>query len=264
MPEFREAIRERLAALSLSPTREAEIIEELSQHLEEQYEQALSRGADEAEAREAVLAELDENDLLAPELKRVERRVELEPLVIGKDGRTNMIADLWQDFRYAARMLARAPAFTTIAVLALALGIGANTAIFSVVNKVLLQPLPFRNPNELLLIWENATHLGFPKNTPSPANFLDWRDQSTLFTGMAAMGPKDFNLTGVGEPERLDGRRVSANLFDLLGVQPRLEAEILARGRQTRNAGCDSQLRPVAAAVRCRSKDCGAALESQW
>jgi putative ABC transport system permease protein len=227
MPEFREAVRERLAALCLSPTREAEIIEELSQHLEDQYEQAISRGADEAKAREAVLAELDENDLLAPELKRVERRVELEPLVIGKDGRTNMIADLWQDFRYGARMLARAPAFTTIAVLALALGIGANTAIFSVVNKVLLQPLPFKNPHELLLIWENATHLGFPKNTPSPANFLDWRDQSTLFTGMAAMGPKDFNLTGVGEPERLDGRKVSANLFDLLGVQPRLGRRFL-------------------------------------
>jgi predicted permease len=222
MPEFKEAIRERLAGLSLSPAREAEIVEELSQHLDDQYEQAMSRGADEAEARQAVLTELTESDLLAPGLKRVERRVIHEPLVMGKEGKTNMIADLWQDLRYAARMLARTPAFTTIAVLALALGIGANTAIFSVVNKVLLQPLPFKNPNELVMIWENATHLGFPKNTPSAANFFDWRDQSTLFTGMAAMAPKDFNLTGVGEPERLDGRRVSANLFDLLGVQPRL------------------------------------------
>jgi len=71
-------------------------------------------------------------------------------------------------------------------------------------------------------LWENATHLGFPKDTPSPANFLDWRGQNTVFTGMAAMAQKNFNLTGVGEPERLDGRRVSANLFDLLGVQPRL------------------------------------------
>jgi predicted permease len=222
MPEFKEEIRKRLEGLGLSPAREAEIVEELSQHLDDQYEQAISRGADEAEARQAVLTELNENDLLAPELKRVERRVTHEPLVMGKEGKTNMIADLWQDLRYAARMLARTPAFTTIAVLALALGIGANTAIFSVVNKVLLQPLPFKNPNELVIIWENATHLGFPKNTPSPANFIDWRDQSTLFTGMAAMAPKDFNLTGVGEPERLDGRRVSANLFDLLGAQPRL------------------------------------------
>jgi predicted permease len=227
MPEFKEEIRRRLEGLGLSPGREAEIVEELSQHLDDQYEQAMSRGADEAEARQVVLAELNENDLLAPGLKRVERRVAHEPLIMGKEGKTNMIADLWQDLRYAARMLARTPGFTTIAVLALALGIGANTAIFSVVNKVLLQPLPFKNPNELVIIWENATHLGFPKNTPSPANFLDWRNQGTLFTGMAAMGPKDFNLTGVGEPERLDGRRVSANLFDLLGVQPRLGRRFL-------------------------------------
>ena len=111
MPEFKEAIRERLAGLSLSPTREAEIVEELSQHPEDQYEQAMSRGAGEAEARQAVLTELDENDLLAPGLKRVERPVSHEPLVIGKEGKTNMIADLWQDLRYAARMLARTAAF---------------------------------------------------------------------------------------------------------------------------------------------------------
>jgi putative ABC transport system permease protein len=227
MPEFVEAIRERLAGLNLPPAREAEIVEELSQHLEDQYEQAMNRGADEAEARQAVLTDLNESDLLAPGLKRVEHRVLHEPLVMGNEGKTNMIADFWQDLRYAARMLVRAPAFTTIAVLALALGIGANTAIFSVVNKILLQPLPFKNPNELVIIWENATHLGFPKNTPSAANFADWRDQSTLFTGMVAMAPKDFNLTGVGEPERLDGRRVSATLFDLLGVQPRLGRRFL-------------------------------------
>ncbi len=73
-----------------------------------------------------------------------------------------------------------------------------------------------------MIVWENATHLGFPKNTPSAANFLDWQKQGTVFAGMAAMAPRDFNLTGVGEPVRLDGRRVSANLFDLLGVQPSL------------------------------------------
>jgi hypothetical protein len=222
MPDFKEEIRKRLAELSLSPTREGEIVEELSQHLEDQYEQLLSLGGSEAEARQAVLAELSESDLLGPALKRVERRAPQNPVVMGTERKSNMLGDLWQDLRYAARMLARSMAFTTIAVLALALGIGANTAIFSVVNRVLLQPLPFKNPHELVIIWENATHLGFPKNTPSPANFLDWREQSTVFTGMAAMAPKDFNLTGVGEPERLDGRRVSANLFDLLGVQPRL------------------------------------------
>ena len=133
-----------------------------------------------------------------------------------------MFADLGQDIRYGLRMLAKNPAFTAIAVLALALGIGANSAIFSVVDAVLLRPLPFKNPEQLVMLWENAAHLGFPKDTPSPANFLDWQKQATGFTGMAAMIERSFNLTGVGEPERLEGRRVSANLFQLLGVSARL------------------------------------------
>ena len=131
-----------------------------------------------------------------------------------------MIGDLGQDVRYGLRMLAKNPAFTAIAVLALALGIGANSAIFSVVNAILLRPLPYKNPEQLVMVWENATHLGFPKDTPSPANFLDWRQQTTVFESMAAFTERSFNLTGVGEPERLDGRRVSSNLFDLLGVRP--------------------------------------------
>src|SRR5215210_1607209 len=228
MPEFADEIRKRLGGLGLSALREQEIVEELSQHLEDQYERNLRGASTEEEAYRAVLLSLDESNLLGAELTRVERRGQPEPLTLGTERKPNMFADLSQDLRYAARMLARSPAFTTIAVLALALGIGANTAIFSVVNAVLLEPLPFKNPKELVIIWENATHLGFPKNTPSPANFLDWRAQSTVFTGMAAMAPKNFNLTGVGEPERLDGRRVSANLFDLLGVQPRLGRGFLA------------------------------------
>jgi putative ABC transport system permease protein len=139
---------------------------------------------------------------------------------MGTERKTNMLSDLRQDLRYGFRMLLKNPAFTAIAVLALALGIGANTAIFSVVNTLLLRPLPYKDPSRLVVIWENATHLGFPKNTPSPANFLDWQKQNTLFEGMAAFAERSFNLTGVGEPERLDGRRVSANLFDLLGVKP--------------------------------------------
>ena len=111
---------------------------------------------------------------------------------------------------------------------ALALGIGANSAIFSVVNTVLLRPLPYRNPDQLVMVWEDATHLGFPRNTPSPANFLDWRAQNTVFVGMGAMAPQSFNLTGAGEPERFDGRRVSGNLFSLLGVEPQLGRGFLA------------------------------------
>ena len=220
MPDFRSEIRARLAGLSLSPAREMEIADELTQHLEDEYEQALSRGVSEDEAERAVLADLKVPNLLGRELKRVERPVPQNPVPMGTPARSNMIGDLGQDVRYGLRMLAKNPAFTAIAVLALALGIGANSAIFSVVNAILLRPLPYKNPEQLVMVWENATHLGFPKNTPSPANFLDWRQQTTVFQGMAAFAERSFNLTGAGEPERLDGRRVSANLFDVLGVQP--------------------------------------------
>src|SRR5213078_3219043 len=218
MPDFKIEIRARLAELSLSPVREVEIVEELSQHLEEEYERALSCGASEEEARQQVLEQLNAPDLLGRELKHVERRVSQNPVTLGTEGKTNILADLWQDLRYGLRSLLKNPSFTIIAVIALALGIGANSAIFSVVNAVLLRPLPFKNPEQLVMVWENATHLGFPKNTPAPPNFVDWQKQNNVFTGMAAMSERSFNLTGVGEPERLDGRRVSANLFDLLGV----------------------------------------------
>src|SRR2546421_6181323 len=132
-------------------------------------------------------------------------------------------------------MLARSPAFTIIAVLALALGIGANSAIFSVVNTVLLRPLPYKNPDALVMVWDDQAHLGFPKDTPSPANFLAWREQNTVFAGMAAMAERSFNLTGAGEPERLDGQRVSASLFSLLGVDPQLGRAFTAAEDQPRS-----------------------------
>src|SRR6267154_867689 len=218
MPDFKVEIRARLVELGLSPVREAEIVEELSQHLEQEYERTVSDGASEELARQQVLEQLNASDLLGRELKRVERRVSQKPVAPGAQLKTNLLGDLTQDMRYALRVLAKNPAFTIIAVIALALGIGANSAIFSVVDAVLLRPLPFKHPEQLVMVWENAAHLGFPRNTPSPANFLDWQKQAQSFTGMAAMAERSFNLTGVGEPERLDGRRVSANLFQLVGV----------------------------------------------
>src|SRR5215217_5483568 len=218
MPDFKAEIRARLGELRLDPMREAEIVEELSQHLTEQYEQQLTRGASEEEARQSVLEELNAPDLLERELQRVEAPDARHGVAPGTERKGNLFADFAQDLRYGLRTLLKNPGFTIVAVSALALGIGANSAIFSVVNTVLLQPLPFKNPQQLVMLWENATHLGFPKNTPPPANFLDWQKQAGAFTGMAAMAERSFNLTGVGEPERLEGRRVSANLFDLLGV----------------------------------------------
>jgi putative ABC transport system permease protein len=216
MPEFKNEIRARLEHVDLSPTRENEIIEEWSQHLEDRFDEAIGRGATEEEAHRAALDELGQ--LLGRELKGIERRAPKNPVAPGTRRKSNFFGDVVQDVRYAVRMFAKNPAFTAIAIIALALGIGANSAIFSVVDAILLRPLPFKNPDQLVMVWENATHLGFPKDTPSAANFIDWRQQSTVFQGMAAFTEGTFNLTGVGEPERLEGRRVSANLFDVLGM----------------------------------------------
>jgi predicted permease len=129
---------------------------------------------------------------------------------------------LLQDLRYGARMLWKNPGFTLIAVITLALGVGANTAIFSVANTALLRPLPYQNPDELVMVWETAPKLGFPHNDVAPANFIDWRDQNRVFTQIAAFGGASLSLTGRGEPERIEGERVSASLFPLLGVTPAL------------------------------------------
>ena len=127
---------------------------------------------------------------------------------------------LIKDIRYAVRGLRKRPGFTLIAILTLALGIGANTAIFSVVNAVLLRPLPFTDPDRLAVIWEEASFAGFPRNTPAPANYFDWKKQNQSFEDMAATASTSFNLTGDGEPERVAAYRVSSNFFPLLGVQP--------------------------------------------
>jgi putative ABC transport system permease protein len=119
-------------------------------------------------------------------------------------------------------MLLKQPGFTLLAVLSLALGIGANTALFSVVNAVLLRPLPFHEPDRLVMIWEDATFIGFPQDTPAPGNYADWKAQSQTFADMAARDNRSFNLTGDGEPEKLQAYGVTANFFPLLGVKPAL------------------------------------------
>jgi len=129
---------------------------------------------------------------------------------------------LIKDIRYGVRGLLKRPGFTVIALITLALGIGANTAIFSVVNAVLLRPLQFRDPEQLVVVWEEASFAGFPTNTPAPANYVDWKNQNQSFADMAAASTESFNLTGDGEPERIAANSVNANFFPLFGVQPLL------------------------------------------
>ena len=126
----------------------------------------------------------------------------------------------WQDIRFGARMLLKNPGVTAIAVLTLALAIGANTAIFSVVNAVLLRPLPYRNPDRLVSLWAKVPEHGRWRTTP--ANFFDWKKQNTVFEDVAAFGTWTMTLTGDGEPEQLLGTRVSSGYFSVVGVEPML------------------------------------------
>ncbi len=133
---------------------------------------------------------------------------------------------LLQDLRYGVRMLMKKPGFTLIAVLTLALGIGANTAIFSVVNSVLIQPLPYQAPDQLVRLsgWSPQV----PGMSISYPDLLDWRAQNKVFTSIAGTRFNSYNLTGVDEAERLQGRAISAEFFDVLGVKPAMGRSFLA------------------------------------
>ena len=130
------------------------------------------------------------------------------------------MSTLMQDVKYGARMLAKRPGFTAVALVTLALGIGANTAIFSVVNAVLLRPLPLKDPDRLVMVVETNLSKGWDQFSVSPLNFTDWRDQNQVFEQIVASRNWAFNLTGNGDPERVRGTRVSAGLLEMVGATP--------------------------------------------
>lgn len=137
--------------------------------------------------------------------------------------RFRWIEDLWMDLRISKRSLLKKPGFTVFAIITFALGIGANTAIFSVVKAVLLEPLPYKNPEQLVMLWENDTLEGNDRNPVSPGNFGDWRNQNKASSQLAYYTkPGGVNVTGQSGPERIIASEVSANLFSILGVQPML------------------------------------------
>jgi putative ABC transport system permease protein len=179
VPDWKPEIRRRLASLQLAPAREAAIVEELAQDLDDCYAESLSSGATKAEAYQQTLAELSESELLKRELRRLERQSSQEPLVPGTNRRTYMVTDLWRDLRHGARMLFKNPGFTLIAVLTLSLGIGANTAIFGVVHALLLRPLPYHEPDRLVLLTDIGRAGG--RNFIPYSNFSDWRERAQSF-----------------------------------------------------------------------------------
>jgi predicted permease len=217
MHKWKDEIRRRLAGLKLEPAREAEIVEELSQHLDDRYAESLARGATSEEAYRAALAELGERELLQQELRRVQSQVEQEPIVLGTNRRSNMIADLWQDLRYGARMLRKHPGFTAVVTLTLALGIGVNTAIFTLLD-IALRPLPVKDPDAVV-------EIGWQGGMNSYPDYIYLRDHTQVLSGLTASASRDLTLTNHSSPEESEEvgvEYVSDNFFSVLGATPAL------------------------------------------
>jgi putative ABC transport system permease protein len=203
----------RLLSLLRRGRLEREMEEEMRFHLEMQIEQNLEAGMAPGEARFAARRQFGNQTWL----KEVSREM----------WSLKFIETLIQDLRYGARTLMKNPGFAAVAALTLALGIGANTAIFSVVNAVLLRPLQYSDPDRLVQVWQNFPQSGANQVTVSAPEFLDYKDQNRVFERMAAFRPQGFTLTGGAEPELIIGGRVSADLFPLLGVTPALGRALL-------------------------------------
>ncbi len=199
----------RFVALFRKEQQDRELAEELESHLQMHIEDNLRSGMNPAAARRQALIKLGGIEQ-AKEKYRDQRGIAALETVL-------------QDIRFGLRVLRRNPGFTAVAVLTLVLGIGANTAIFSVVNAVLLRPLPFPDPGHLMMIWHTPPQKSFPgvaRFVVSPANYLDWRSQNHVFDQMAAIGFRSLTLTGMGQPESVTGAAVSADFFTVLRVRP--------------------------------------------
>ncbi|HET7291944.1 MAG TPA: ABC transporter permease [Vicinamibacteria bacterium] len=224
MPDWAQAVRERVAGLKLDPCREAEIVEELAQDLEQRYAEALARGATQAEAAVEALAELRDGPALAREIARAAAAPSLAlSLVPGGEGRVNVFADSWQDLRYAARVLAKNRGFSAAALLSLALGIGANTTIFTVVKALFLSPLPVHDVGSLVSIFttdERNKGQGNDLMPISRPNYQDLRDQTDVFSSVAGFTFTPLSITsGAGDPEEIQACVASGNYFEVLGVK---------------------------------------------
>lgn len=220
MSEWSDHVRRALGPLPGDPARGEEIVAELVHHIEDRYQQSLAEGASEEAARARALTELSGSHPLIDELARMGRPHTAPPVVGHQGGRA--MSGIGQDWRYGWRQLRRDPWFTAVAASTLALGIGMNGAIFSVVHAVLLRPLPYAEPQELVMIWESRPKEGVNDNVVSPADFLDWRTRQRVFDGISTLSSGSVTLTGSGEPERIDAGNVSASFFSVLGVVPTL------------------------------------------
>jgi predicted permease len=221
MPDFHRLIRDRLRNSGLSPVREAEIVEEMAQHLRQRYDALRAAGSSEDNALAAIVAQLNQRDL-AGELRRVEQAAS-EPVALGTPKPAGFWTALRQDVRYGLRMLRLNPGFTAVCVLSLALGIGANTAIFQLIDAVRMRTVPVKDPQELFVL--RPTDMGRSGNMTGRYSYETngiWQQVRAQVQGFDtfAFGTTSFNLANGGEARYADGLWVSGEFFDVLGVQP--------------------------------------------
>src|SRR5262245_31445674 len=219
MRNWRSEVRRRLDGSDIAPGRLASIAEEVGQHFEQRYARLIAQGLPPGEAERVVLLELSDTDVVAREVRQIAHRTEPDATVFGgtrTPGR--WLESVWQDVRYAVRTLGRAPGFTLVAVLTLALGIGANTAIFTVANAVMLRPLPFSEPDRLVRLWESNPVKGWPTFSASHPTFLDWRSESRSFERLAALVNVGFTLTSRDRAEIVRANAVTADFLPALGT----------------------------------------------
>jgi predicted permease len=191
-----------------------DVDDEIAFHLEQRQRDYAGQGMNERAARDEARRRFGDVDAVATSCRRIDEQWYRERR------RASMWNDLRQDSWYAVRALIRSPGFTLTAVLTLALGIGANTAIFSVISGVLLRTPPYRDPSRLVFVW--STSESFPREPLTPGRLVDFREQMTSVAGFAGISHVPFNLTGSGDPERIAGSSVSSSFFDVLGVTPLL------------------------------------------
>jgi predicted permease len=204
-----------LVKMKSEPAREAGLVREAIRRLDNHYLKLLSQGATEQEAYRAALAALDQGSLFAPSLRQDERTLGAPPIVSG-NGRRNILGDLWRNLRYGARMLIKNPGFAAMAVLTLGLGIGATTAIFSVVYATLFEPMPYPKPDQLMMVW---TRYSEGRGSTSVGDYLEWKRRNTSFQYLQAWTGGAFNVATQERPEQVEGVLMTPDFFRMTGPQ---------------------------------------------
>src|SRR5258707_10761340 len=188
MPDWKRLVRERLTSLRLKANAESDLTEELAQHLEDHYRELHSGGASREEAYQKTISELDDMYPLRAELERSQRMPKYDAVPAGDAGPGNFMEDLWRDLRYAVRTMRKSPLFVLFVVLTLALGIGANTTVFTLVNTLILNPLPATNPSELAAVATSEVNSTSKSSAPLPISYADMKDyqaRNGVFSSLA-------------------------------------------------------------------------------